>query len=126
MTLPVLCCLQSHVASVLGVEASQEKVGLSRGKGGGRLPLCPRAGAGRLWLQRRAETHPHRVGGPIRPDCRGDGRGREAASSDQNQFVSSTLPPHRFGGVEMTAEETVCGGEDERRFVRNYILHQCE
>lgn len=111
---PVLCGLQPHVAAVLGVEAGQEQVAVSQGRGGGQLPLCP--GAGRVGLQGGAETHPHGVGGPVGPGGgRGGGRG-EAASSDQNQLVPGTLPPHGLGGVETTAEETLCGG-DERDYI---------
>lgn len=118
MSSPVLCCLQPHVTAMLGVEAGQEQVGVSWGRGGGRLPLCPGAGAGRVRLQRGAETHPHGVGGPVGPGGRRGGGGREAASSDQNKLVSSTLPPHGLGGVETAAKETICGGENERRFMR--------
>lgn len=75
-----------------------------------------------MGLQRGAETHPDCVGCPVGP--RGGGEGREAAGSDQNQLVPSTLPPHRLGGVEMTAEETVCAREDERRFVNKYYIRQ--
>lgn len=60
-----------------------------------------------MWLQRRAETHPDGVGGPVRPGGRRSRGGRKAASSDQNQFVSGTLPPHGLGGIEATAKETV-------------------
>lgn len=68
-----------------------------------------------MGLQRGAETHPDRVGGPVGPGGRRGGGGREAASSDQNQLVPSTLPPHGLRCVEMTAEETICG-EEEIRF----------
>lgn len=108
MNSPVVCRLQPHVPAVLGVEAGQEQVGLSQGRGGGRLPLCPGAGACRVGLQRGAETHPDGVGGPVGPGGGRGGGGREAASSDQNQLVPSALPPHGLGGVETAAEETVC------------------
>lgn len=74
-----------------------------------------------MGLQRGAETHPDRVGGPVGPGGRRGGGGGEAASSDQNQLVPSTLPPHGLGGVETAAEETVCRGEDKTRFIRNQI-----
>lgn len=32
---PALCCLQSHVPAMLGVEAGQEQIGLGQGRGGG-------------------------------------------------------------------------------------------
>lgn len=129
MNSPVLGSLQPHVPAMLGVEAGQEQVGLSQGRGGGGgggggpLPLCPGTGAGWVGLQRGAETHPDRVGCPVGPGGRrGGGRG-EAASSDQNHLVPSTLPPHRLGGVETAAEETVCGiGEDERRVMKHIYI----
>lgn len=104
---PVLRGLQPQVAVVLRVEKGQEQVGLGQGRGGGRLPLCPGAGAARLGLQGRAEADPHRVGGPVGADGGGGRRRGEAARSDQNQFVPSALPAHRLGGVEATAEETI-------------------
>lgn len=115
MNSPVLGGLQPHVPAMLGVEAGQEQVALGLGRGGGRLPLCPGAGPGRVGLQRGAETHPDRVGGPVGPGGRRGGGGKEAASSDQDLFVPSTLPPYGLGGVETAAEETVCRrAEDER------------
>lgn len=97
---------------MLGMEAGQEQVGFSQGRGDGRLSLCPGAGAGRVRLQGGAETHPDRVGGPVGPSGRRGRGGREAAGSDHNQLVPSALPSHRLGGVESAAEETICGGED--------------
>ena len=117
---PVLSELQPHVAAVLRVEAGQEQVGVSQRRGGGGgLPLCSGAGAARVGLQWGAEAHPDRVGGPVGAGGGGGGGEREAASSDQNQLVPSALPPHGLRGVETTAEETICGGEDERRRVRS-------
>lgn len=121
MNSPVLCCLQPQVPAMLGVEAGQEQVGLSQGRGGGQLPLCPRGGAGRVGLQRGAETHPDRVGCPVGPGGRRGGGGREAASPDQNQLVPGTLPSHGLGGVETTAEEAICRGGDETSFVKKKI-----
>lgn len=77
-----------------------------------------------MGLQGGAETHPDGVGGPVGPACRGGGGSREAASSDQNQLVPSTLPPHGLGCVESTAEETVCGGEKRRlSLLKTKIIH---
>lgn len=61
-----------------------------------------------MGVQRGAKTHPDRVGGPVGAGGGRGGGGRETASSDQNQLVPSTLPPYGLGGVETTAEETVC------------------
>lgn len=111
---PVLSELQPHVAAVLRVKAGQEQVGVSQRRGGGGLPLCSGAGAARVGLQWGAEAHPDRVGGPVGAGGgRGGGEG-EAASSDQNQLVPSALPPHGLRGIETTAEETICGGEERR------------
>lgn len=79
-----------------------------------------------MGLQRGAETHPDWVGGPVGPGGRRGGRGGKAASPDQNQLVPSTLPPHGLGGVETAAEEMVCGGQDERRFInKNHFRSVC-
>ena len=118
---PVLCCLQPHVPAMMGVEAGHKQVGLGLRRAGGRVPLCPGARAGWVGLQRGAETHPHRVGCPVGPGSRRGGGGWQAASSDQNQLVPSTLPPHRLRGVETTAEEAVCRGE-EGGLIKNLIF----
>lgn len=104
---------------MLGVEAGQEQVGLGQGRagGGGRLPLYPRGRAGGVGLQRGAEAHPDRVGCPVGPAGGSGGGGGEAAGPDQNQLVPGALPPHGLGGVETTAEEAICRGE-ETSFVK--------
>lgn len=107
MNLPVLGGVEPHIPAVLRMEAGQEQVGVSLG--GHRAWVLVSAGtrAARVRLQRGAETHPHGVRGPIGA-CDSDvGRSGEAARSDQNQLVSSTLPPHGLGGVETAAEETI-------------------
>lgn len=107
VNLPVLGGLDPHVPAVLRVEAGEEQVGVFlRGRRAGVF-VPAGARAARVRLQRGAETHPHRVGGPIGAGDSGAGRRREAAGSDQDQLVSSALPPHRLGGVEMATEETV-------------------
>lgn len=110
MSSPVLRGLQSHVPAVLGMEAGQEQIGLSQRRGGGRLSLRPGSGASGVGLQGGAETHPDRVGGPVGSGGRRGAGWGEAARTDQNQLVPSTLPPHGLGGVETAAEETICGG----------------
>lgn len=107
VNLPVLGGLEPHVPAVLRVEASQEQVGVGLGGHRARVLVSTGTRAAGVGLQRGAETHPHWVGGPIGA-CGSDvGRSGEAAGSDQNQLVSSTLPPHGLGGVETATEETI-------------------
>lgn len=107
LNIPVLGGLQPHVAAMLRVETGEEQVGVGPGRRRGRVLVCPGAGAARVGLKRGAETHPHRVGGPVGPRDSSAGRRREAASSDQNQLVPSTLPPHGLRSVETATKEAV-------------------